>query len=199
MRRRLRQPGRRLRMQVQSQVVAVTNRLSSTVEASLRPGSSDRYTVHPQQLRLRPGQTAEVELKLKVTRFAQAEKAVEHGHRDLLHVKTPYFDQKFPVTFFLSRSVLKAGAPHASRRHDAYVPPASVAAEGEDDAAERSQTAPAADEPSSRALLRFAIPSSPAGLPPRGRSLDSQVTPAHSQAALRAVPARFVSMTRTRE
>ena len=163
-------------MQVQSQIIAVTNRLASTVEASLRPGSSERYTVHPQQLRLRPGQTAEVELKLKVTRFAQAEKAAEHGHRDLLHVKTPYFDQKFPITFFLSRSVLKGGAAHTSRRNDNHTAPCAVPVgegSGDRDTAGLSAAASAAGT-SSRAMLRFAMPSSPT-LPSRGRSHDSQV------------------------
>lgn len=97
-----------------SKVVSVTNNLSTTVEASIRAGSSDRYTVHPQQIKLKPGQSSEVEVRLKVTRFAQAEKAVTQGQRDSFHIKAPFFDQKFSAVFFLSPQHLPAS--HLQRR-----------------------------------------------------------------------------------
>lgn len=74
-------------MQAIAQVVCITNNLSTTIEATLRPGSSERYTLHPQQIRLRPGQSAEVEVRLKVLRFAHREKAIEQGQRDIIHIK----------------------------------------------------------------------------------------------------------------
>jgi hypothetical protein len=93
-------------MQVYTKVVSISNKVTSTVEASIRPGSSDRYSVHPASLKLKPGQSADVELRLKVVRFAQVDKAVQFGHRDTFHIKTPYSDQKFQATFFLSSDCL---------------------------------------------------------------------------------------------
>lgn len=57
------------------------------MEATLRPGSSERYALHPQHIRLRPGQSVDVEVKLKVLRFAHKEKATEQGQRDIIHIK----------------------------------------------------------------------------------------------------------------
>lgn len=94
-------------VQAYSQLVAITNRCSTSIEASIRPSSSDRYSVHPKQLKLKGGQTCDVELRLKVTRFAQIEKAVQQGQRDAIHIKTPHFaDQQFYVYFFLDPSQL---------------------------------------------------------------------------------------------
>lgn len=94
-------------MQVYSQVIAITNRSTTSVEASIRPSSSDRYSVHPKQLKLKAGQSCDVEVRLKVTRFGQTEKAVHQGQRDAIHLKTPHFaDQQFYVQFFLDRSCL---------------------------------------------------------------------------------------------
>lgn len=86
-------------------VINITNNLSTTVEASVRAGSSDRWSVHPFKLRLKPKQSCEVELKLKVLRFAQIDKAVLQGQRDTFHIKTQLSDQQFYATFFLDPSL----------------------------------------------------------------------------------------------
>lgn len=104
-------------VQVYSQLISITNRSNLSVEASIRPSSSDRYSVHPKQLKLKGGQTAEVEIRLKLTRFAQTEKAVHHGHRDAIHIKTPHFaDQQFYVFFFLDPSHLLPIAKGSKQR-----------------------------------------------------------------------------------
>jgi hypothetical protein len=179
--------------QAVSRVVSITNCLNTTVEASLRPGSCERYTLHPQQIRLKPGQTTEVEIKLKVTRFAQVEKAVEQGQRDTFHIKTPYFDQKFTATFFLSPQLLSAAPssaapykrPSVLREED---PPAAglvLPSEGDGTSTERrahvttrvnSCTADA-DASQQRSLLNFRMPASPAALPPREASSERKVRP----------------------
>ena len=91
-------------LQVQVKVLTVTNNLSTTVEASIRAGSSDRWSLHPFKLRLKPKQSCEVELKLKVVKFAQIDKAVVQGQRDTFHIKTQLSDQQFYATFFFDPS-----------------------------------------------------------------------------------------------
>jgi hypothetical protein len=86
-------------------VLTITNSLATTVEASIRAGSSDRWSVHPFKLRLKPKQSCEVELKLKVLRFGQVDKAVVQGQRDTFHLRTQLSDQQFQATFFLDPSL----------------------------------------------------------------------------------------------
>lgn len=92
-------------LQVYVKVLTVINQLSTTVEASIRAGSADRWSVHPFKLRLKPKQSCEVEVKLKVVKFAQIDKAVIQGQRDTFHIKTQLSDQQFHATFFLDRSL----------------------------------------------------------------------------------------------
>ena len=76
------------KMQVYTQTLRVLNTLKSgSAELTIKPGSSERYTVTPSSLRIRAGETAAVEVKLRVLKFAQRQKAVEQGHRDVLHFK----------------------------------------------------------------------------------------------------------------
>ncbi|GIL54010.1 hypothetical protein Vafri_9567 [Volvox africanus] len=88
--------------QVYSQTLRITNTLRGPVELTVKPGSTDRYTVAPTTLRLKAEETAVVEIRLRVVRFAQRQKAVEQGHRDVFHIKGSHFDQKFYATFWLS-------------------------------------------------------------------------------------------------
>jgi hypothetical protein len=116
-------------------VLTVTNHLSTTVEASIRAGSSDRWTVCPFKLRLKPKQSCEVELKLKVVKFAQIDKAVVQGQRDVFHVKTQLSDQQFHATFFLEPSL---GSSEIQRRL-ADDTPAELDPIGEDDSRDAHQ------------------------------------------------------------
>ncbi|GIL86158.1 hypothetical protein Vretifemale_14525, partial [Volvox reticuliferus] len=88
--------------QAYSQTLRITNTLRGPVELTVKPGSTDRYTVLPTSLRLKAEETALVEIRLRVLRFAQRQKAVEQGHRDVFHIKGSHFDQKFYATFWLS-------------------------------------------------------------------------------------------------
>lgn len=73
--------------QVYCQVVTIENNLNATVEATLRAGSADRWTLTPASILLAPKQSVDVQLRLRVLRFAQRRKAEEHGQRDVFHIK----------------------------------------------------------------------------------------------------------------
>eukprot|EP00873_Tetraselmis_striata_P027154 jgi/Tetstr1/447418/TSEL_034852.t2 len=82
-----------------TQTVTVTNNLAATTEFSIRPGSAERYSVSPASLRLQPGESGRVAITLRVLRFARTRKSDEHGQRDIFHIKSAFFDQKFYATF----------------------------------------------------------------------------------------------------
>ncbi len=74
-------------LQVYCQTVTITNPSKATVEATLRAGSSDRYTISPTQLVLRPHQSIDIDVRLRILRYAQKQKAVQQGQRDIFHIK----------------------------------------------------------------------------------------------------------------
>lgn len=71
-------------------MVSIENKLNATVEATLRAGSPERWTLSPSSILLGPKQAADVQLRLRVLRFAQRRKAVEHGQRDVFHIKVRF-------------------------------------------------------------------------------------------------------------
>lgn len=74
-------------LQAYCQTVTVTNPSRATVEATLRAGSSDRWTIFPTKIVLKPQQTIDVDVRLRVLRFAQKQKAIQQGQRDIFHIK----------------------------------------------------------------------------------------------------------------
>ncbi|GMH42030.1 hypothetical protein BSKO_09949 [Bryopsis sp. KO-2023] len=92
--------------QVYTQKAVFTNTLSANVEASIRPGSPERYTVSPTDIRLKPGESTTVEISLKILKYAHVKKAASQGQRDIFHIKSKYFDQKYYSTFFLDSELL---------------------------------------------------------------------------------------------
>lgn len=62
------------------------------MEATLRAGSSDRWTISPTKLVLKPQQSIDVDVRLRVLRFAQKQKAVQQGQRDIFHIKVTVAD-----------------------------------------------------------------------------------------------------------
>lgn len=56
-------------MQAYRQTVRVSNPLRAPVEASVRAGSSDRYTVSPSTFTVQPGQSVDVDVRLKVRAY----------------------------------------------------------------------------------------------------------------------------------
>lgn len=73
--------------QAYTQTVTLTNNLRATVEATIRAGSPDRYTLSPASLALRPGQSAAVEVVLRVLKYAARRKATQAGQRDIFHIR----------------------------------------------------------------------------------------------------------------
>ncbi len=69
------------------QTVTITNKLGATVEATIRPGSTDRYAVSPSTICLKPGKSVDVDVRLRVLKYVQKKKAVEQGVRDIFHIK----------------------------------------------------------------------------------------------------------------
>jgi hypothetical protein len=67
--------------------VEITNNVDAPVELQIRAGSSERYTVTPQQLTLQPRCSAQVTIQLKLLRFANKAKAIEQGQRDIFYIK----------------------------------------------------------------------------------------------------------------
>ena len=67
--------------------VAISNSYEAPVELHIRAGSSDRYTVTPQQLTLQPSSSAQLTIQLKLLKFANKAKAVEQGQRDIFYIK----------------------------------------------------------------------------------------------------------------
>ena len=74
-------------MQAYCQTVTIANPTRATVEATLRAGSSDRYTVTPTKIVIKPQHSIDVDVRLRVLRFAQKHKAVQQGQRDIFHIK----------------------------------------------------------------------------------------------------------------
>jgi hypothetical protein len=75
------------RVQVYTKSLRITNKLKANFDLDIKAGSSERYTVTPCTLRLRSEETAVIEIKLRVLRFALKQKAVDQGHRDVFHIK----------------------------------------------------------------------------------------------------------------
>lgn len=73
--------------QAYCQTLTVNNPSRASVEATLRAGSSDRYTLSPSTLVLKPQQSIDVDVRLRVLKYAQKQKAVQLGQRDIFHIK----------------------------------------------------------------------------------------------------------------
>lgn len=74
-------------MQAYTQVVTITNHLGAQVDAEIRTGSSEKYTVAPSKVTLQAGQSLPVKITLKILKFAPKRNAVEQTHRDFFHIK----------------------------------------------------------------------------------------------------------------
>ena len=81
-------------MQAYCHTVKFTNTLEASVEATLRPGSPERYSLLPEKIALKPGECACIDVRLRIIKFAAKRKAVEQGQRDIFHIKV---DGQLPV------------------------------------------------------------------------------------------------------
>jgi hypothetical protein len=98
--------------------VTVHNNLNATVDATLRAGSPERWSLDPVNIHLPPQQSIDVQLRLRVLRFAQRRKAEEHGQRDVIHIKVSI------TTVWRSKSCLQRfetpSGPPAGRYSNAH-------------------------------------------------------------------------------
>lgn len=67
--------------------MTITNTLGASVEATIRPGSPERYVVSPSNIWLKPGESVDIEICLKLLKYAHVKKAVSQGQRDIFHIK----------------------------------------------------------------------------------------------------------------
>jgi hypothetical protein len=68
--------------------VRVTNSTRASVEGDVKASSSDRYSITPSSFRLRPGESAELTVSLRLDpKFAQRRKAIDSGQRDAILIK----------------------------------------------------------------------------------------------------------------
>ena len=79
--------------------ICITNPLPATVEFTLRP-SSQRYTLTPNRVTLQAGQSIVVTVKLFLAHYPNFLKG-SRGQDDHIQIKSSYFEQKVPLTFFL--------------------------------------------------------------------------------------------------
>ena len=86
-------------VQAYCQSITISNPSRATVEASLRAGSSARYTLSPTSLVLKPQQSMDVDVRLRVLKYAQRQKGVQLGQRDIFHIKACLLARIF-VEFF---------------------------------------------------------------------------------------------------
>jgi hypothetical protein len=91
--------------------VCVTNPLPATVEFILKP-SSQRYSVTPNRVTLAAGQSIVLTVRLFLSHYPNSLKGFR-GQEDHVQVKSSYFEQKIPLTFFLHS---KDGSPVARAR-----------------------------------------------------------------------------------
>jgi hypothetical protein len=87
--------------QVYKQNLVITNPGASPVQFNLKTGSPSRYTVTPRTANLGPGGKMTVSIRLCLNRFANRAKGLE-GQKDVLQIKSDYFDQKSDIMFYLA-------------------------------------------------------------------------------------------------
>ena len=108
--------------QAYTQTVTLTNNLRATVEATIRAGSSERYTLSPASVALRPGQSAEVEVVLRVLKYAARRKAAQAGQRDIFHIRVtappPWMLRGLPYLPITTRESAAGGCCTGSARQE---------------------------------------------------------------------------------
>ena len=126
-------PSVKLR-QTYSQCVRITNPLEFPVEFSIRAGSPIRYKISPSVLTLKGGESALVEIRLRVLTHTKpkasftnpavagtalssaasgaSSEQVEKGIKDIFHIRSEFFTQKFYASWFAwgSHAPTSAGA-----------------------------------------------------------------------------------------
>jgi hypothetical protein len=79
--------------------VTISNLRDTAVHFELKSSSPGRYTVTPWQVHLDSGREVEIKVRLRVAQLIQKGLG-DAGQRDTLHLKSTYFNQQIPITFF---------------------------------------------------------------------------------------------------
>ena len=74
-------------LQSYTQIITISNNLGARVDAEIRPGSRDKYTVNPSKFTLKQGQSLAVKIVLKLLKFAAKRNVLEQTHKDFFHIK----------------------------------------------------------------------------------------------------------------
>lgn len=86
--------------------LCITNPMSASVDFTIRC-SSTRYSVSPNRVHLQPKQSIVITIKLFLNHYPKiSQSTINKSIEDYLHIKSTYFDQKVPLEFFLSASLL---------------------------------------------------------------------------------------------
>ena len=84
--------------------LTISNPLSYRVEFTIRPGNTERYEVIPSQIKLDPKSEVSVTVQLCVPRPLKPLKS--HIRKDIFHIKSTFFEQKFHSCFTLKDEVV---------------------------------------------------------------------------------------------
>ena len=79
--------------------ITISNLRDTAVHFELKSSSPGRYTVTPWQVHLDSGREVEIKVRLRVAQLIQKGLG-DAGQRDTLHLKSTYFNQQIPITFF---------------------------------------------------------------------------------------------------
>lgn len=100
--------------------LCITNPLTAAVEFTLR-ASSPRYSISPNRVVLNPNQSIVVTIRLFLNHYPNVQKGLQ-GQEDSIHIKSPYFDQKVQVDFFLHNQSARSRSASPIRGTPAGVP-----------------------------------------------------------------------------
>ena len=113
--------------------VTLRNHSRNALELTVRAGSPERWAVAPATVFLEAGRTMRVDLRLKLTRElrprrlaggagatnAEAESRGAHRQRDVFHVKSPFFEQRFHASFVTAATDDAPGSGAAAHKSPA--------------------------------------------------------------------------------
>lgn len=126
------------------QTIQVTNTFATPVELSIRTSAPERYTVAPTNLRIEGNGTATVAITLRLLKFKRAGTntgASKNTLRDVVHIKSLYFDQNFHTTLHLADDAAVA-AGISPRDVNAVPTPVEPAARQQPEQEEKAEAQP---------------------------------------------------------
>eukprot|EP00227_Mantoniella_beaufortii_P014425 CAMPEP_0197602772 /NCGR_PEP_ID=MMETSP1326-20131121/37849_1 /TAXON_ID=1155430 /ORGANISM="Genus nov. species nov., Strain RCC2288" /LENGTH=169 /DNA_ID=CAMNT_0043170185 /DNA_START=329 /DNA_END=835 /DNA_ORIENTATION=+ len=105
--------------------VTLRNNSRNALELTIRAGSPERWAVAPATIFLEAGRTMRVDLRLKLAREIRPKRQsggseTDGGalrQRDVFHVKTEYFEQRFHASFVMATAEEVAAAEAREAEH----------------------------------------------------------------------------------